>query len=163
MSYHGLRVAEVANLPLEALDLDSDPATIRIKGKRGKVRKAHLTDNTASILSAWLDIRGRYARPEEKAVFVALSNRSIGHQMTTRGLRHLVDRYLEQAGLKVEGVSCHTLRHSFGTWARAGGAKLGSIQDALGHTSIDHTRIYAKIVDKMKENPTRFLEAMLAG
>jgi hypothetical protein len=31
----------------------------------------------------------------------------------------------------------------------------------LGHSSTDTTRIYVRIVDKMTENPARYLEAML--
>ena len=40
--------------------------------------------------------------------------------------------------------------------------KLDAIADQLGHASTNTTRIYAKIVDRLTENPARFLEAMLA-
>ena len=73
----------------------------------------------------------------------------------------MVDARLERLGLKEDGVSCHSLRHSFATWSLAGGAKLESIQDTLGHASPDTTQVYAKIVDKMTENPARYLEVVL--
>jgi integrase len=63
--------------------------------------------------------------------------------------------------VKSQGISCHSLRHSAATWARAGGAKIDALADMLGHSSADTTRVYARIVDKMTENPARFLEAML--
>jgi integrase/recombinase XerD len=163
MSYHGLRVAEVANLPLNALALDVEPAAIMVKGKRSKSRKLYPTENTAAILGAWLERRPAHARQDEARVFVSMGNKVNGKGMTTRALRYLVDKYLKQAGLKADGISCHSLRHSFATWSRAGGANLDSLQDALGHASGDTTRVYARIVDKMKENPTRYLEAMLTG
>ncbi len=75
-----------------------------------------------------------------------------------RALRCLVD-----LGLKEAGVSCHALRHSAATWSRVGGAKIDAIADQLGHASTDTTRIYARIVDRMSENPARFLEAILSG
>jgi site-specific recombinase XerD len=50
-----------------------------------------------------------------------------------------------------------------GNWARAGGAKLDAIGGMLGHASVTTTQVYAKIVDRMTENPAQFLEAMLAG
>ena len=78
-------------------------------------------------------------------------------------IRHLVDRYLDSLGLKAEGISCHALRHSAATWARAGGAKLDAIAGMLGHTSTDTTRIYAKIVDRMAENPAAYLDAVLGS
>jgi len=74
-----------------------------------------------------------------------------------------VDKYLDRVGLKADGVSCHSLRHGAATWARAGGAKLDAIGGMLGHASVTTTQVYAKIVDKMTENPARFLEAMLAA
>ena len=33
--------------------------------------------------------------------------------------------------------------------------------DMLGHSSADTTQIYARIVDKMSENPAKYLEAVL--
>jgi integrase len=40
---------------------------------------------------------------------------------------------------------------------------MGAIADQLGHSSTDTTRIYSKIVNKMQENPARYLEAMLTA
>ena len=81
--------------------------------------------------------------------------------MTARAIRYLVDGYLEDLGLKAEGISCHALRHSAATWARFGGAKEDAIGDMLGHASVDTTRVYSKIVDRIRENPAKFTEALL--
>ena len=75
----------------------------------------------------------------------------------------LPELVLEALGLKEAGASCHSLCHSFAIWSLAGGAKLESIQDTLGHSSVETTQVYAKIVDKMTENPTLYLEKMLTG
>jgi site-specific recombinase XerD len=83
--------------------------------------------------------------------------------MTARAIRYQVDGYLTTVGLKAEGVSCHSLRHSFATWSLAGGAKLLSISQALGHSSVETTQVYAKIVDKVRENPTLYLERMMGA
>ena len=82
--------------------------------------------------------------------------------MTARAVRYLVDGYLEELGLKGKGVSCHALRHSAATWARfsRGRAKLDAIGDLLGHASVQTTRVYSKIVDRMRENPARYLEEL---
>jgi integrase len=96
-------------------------------------------------------------------LFVALDRTYKGGGMSTRAIRYVVDEYLADVGLKAKGISCHSLRHSAATWARAGGAKLDAIADQLGHASTDTTRIYARIVDRMTENPARYLEAMLTA
>jgi site-specific recombinase XerD len=83
--------------------------------------------------------------------------------MSSRAIRYVIDGYLARLGLKAEGISCHSLCHSAATWARAGGAKIDAIADMLGHAPTDTARIYSKIVDRMTENPARYLEAMLTA
>ena len=81
-------------------------------------------------------------------------------QASAHGIRYLVDKYLDELGLKAEGMSCHALRHSAATCSRAGGARLDAIAGMLGHTSVTTTGVYAKIVDKIAENPVRYLEEL---
>jgi site-specific recombinase XerD len=73
----------------------------------------------------------------------------------------LADKYLEELGLKAEGMAGHALHHSAAIWSRAGGARLDAIAWMLGHTSVTTTGVYAKIVDKIAENPTRYLEELM--
>ena len=132
-------------------------------GKGRKTRTVYLTEASAAALRAWLDIRASVADPGESALFVSLDRVHRGGGMSARAIRYMVDGYLEALGLKAAGISCHSLRHSAATWARAGGAKLDALADIMGHANVSTTRIYAQIVDKMTENPARFLEAMLTA
>lgn len=159
MGWHGLRVEEVVNLSLSDLSLEGELPTITVTGKGSKTRKVHLIERSLTTLTTWLKVR--IARPDEQAVFVSIGNRGKGRRLTTRGLRCMVDGYLEQAGLKQAGISCHSLRHSFATWSLAGGAKLMAISTALGHSSIETTMIYSRIVDKINENPSKYLDALM--
>lgn len=159
MGRHGLRVSEVVGLTVGAVDFDA--GVVKVVGKGRKSRTVYLTESSAEALRAWLDIRGGVANPGEPGLFIALDRAHKGKGMSARAIRYLVDGYLEALGLKAAGISCHSLRHSAATWARAGGAKLDAIADQLGHASTDTTRIYAQIVDRMTENPAKFLEAML--
>jgi site-specific recombinase XerD len=161
MGRHGLRVSEVAELTADAVDFDA--GTVRVVGKGRKSRTVYLIESSAEALRAWLDIRESVANPGEPALFVSLDRAHRGGGMSTRAIRYVVDEYLADVGLKAKGISCHSLRHSAATWARAGGAKLDAIADQLGHASTDTTRIYARIVNRMTENPALYLEAMLAA
>jgi len=69
-----------------------------------------------------------------------------------------VDTYLEKTHLKQAGVSCHTLRHTHGTLAVAGGAKIEQLRENMGHSSIDTTSIYVRVVDRAKNNPAEFID-----
>jgi integrase/recombinase XerC/integrase/recombinase XerD len=159
MAVHGLHVAEVSDLRLANVDLGASMITVVGKGR--KARKVYLTEQTSSVLCAWLNLRGDVALPESQTVFVVVGNRATGTPISDRSIRFLVDGYLEAVGLKAEGISCHALRHSAATWARAGGAKLDAIADMLGHSSTTTTQVYAQIVDRMSENPARYLEAVM--
>jgi integrase/recombinase XerD len=160
MAYHGLRVSEVAHLVLTDYAAGNLPR-LTVHGKGSKRREVYLVDTTTKLLDTWLQVRK--ARPGERAIFTDLDNHHRGKPMTARAIRYLVDGYLTAVGLKAEGVSCHSLRHSFATWSLAGGAKLLSISQALGHSSVETTQIYAQIVDKVRENPTRYLERMMGA
>jgi site-specific recombinase XerD len=161
MGVHGLRVGEI--VALDVADLDLDAGTVSVPGKGGKRRTVYLVDISRQRLADWLAVREQAAGEGETALFVAVdrAKRFTGRRMTRRAMEALTDRYLERLGLKRGGISCHSLRHSAAVWARAFGAAVDALADMLGHASVDTTRIYARIVNRMQENPARFLEAAL--
>lgn len=159
MGMHGLRVAEVAGVELGDLDLTGEPGRLVVRhGKGGKLRTVYLTPKTAATLRAWLSLRPKSMSP---AVFLALDRRTPGQALSVRNLRRRVDHYLTQAGLKAAGVSAHSLRHSFATWATYGGADLPAVSAALGHASLTTTGVYARVADRLKQNPTAYLEKLM--
>jgi site-specific recombinase XerD len=96
--------------------------------------------------------------PLEGAYFVAHCNH--GREIDCRVSRSydIVDKHLNMSALKKSGVSCHALRHTFGTLAVAGGAKIEHLRDAMGHSNIETTAIYVRAVERSKNNPSNFID-----
>ena len=160
--HNGPRVSELAALNVADVDLERGEIVIR-HGKGDKMRTLLIEPNVIADVRAWLAVRQALAQADAAALFVTLNHdpREHGQRMTTRAIRGLVDRYLLRAKCKRKGVSCHSLRHTFATLARAAGSQIADIGDALGHSSYETTQVYAKIVDQRANNPARFVAELL--
>jgi len=141
----GLRISELAAADLGALDLRR--SEIRVLGKGRKERIGLLGRPAVAALRGYLD-DGRPALLERRGgadappTAVFLNHRGDG--LGVRGLRFRIDRLCRRAGLP-EGVSPHTLRHSFATHLLDGGADLRVVQELLGHESLATTQVYTHV------------------
>jgi site-specific recombinase XerD len=149
----GLRISELAAADLASLELRR--GEIRVLGKGRKERIGLLGRPARTAIAAYLEDgrpilltlrRGREEEPTE----VFLNHR--GAPLGVRGLRYRLDLLCRRAGLP-EGVSPHTLRHSFATHLLDGGADLRVVQELLGHESLATTQIYTHV------SPTRLRSA----
>jgi len=134
----GLRVAEVAALTIDRLDLVRGRVTVM--GKGSKEREVPLSEPAREALAAYL----RSGRPEladgSSAAFFNRRRRPIG----TRDIRRLVGRYGRRT-LGGRQVTPHTLRHSFATHLLEGGADIRVVQELLGHASVATTQRYTHV------------------
>jgi site-specific recombinase XerD len=140
----GIRLAEIQRLRLADAHLPGRITkdalgTLRIVGKGRKTRTVLLNAKACEALATWLK-----ARPEAESDALFLSNRK--QPMTRRGFQYLVKKYLERAGITDAGV--HTLRHTFATHHVAMGTDLVTVQEFLGHASLDTTRLYVGLARK---------------
>jgi tyrosine recombinase XerC len=136
----GMRISELVGLSLD--DLDFIGGVVKLKGKGKKERIAPIGDRAITSLREYLDRR----KKQSNSVFL---NRR-GTRITDRGVRNIVSKYLRLSGMR-QGISAHTLRHSFATHLLNRGADLRTVQELLGHANLSTTQIYTHLTtEKLK-------------
>jgi len=144
----GARISEAVGLDIDDLDLADN--TVLLRGKGGKQRRVPVGSYAAKAVAAYLT----QARPElvrsgtgTPRLFVNSRGGSLSRQSAWAVLRVAAER----AGL-ADGLSPHTLRHSFATHLMEGGADVRVVQELLGHASVTTTQIYTLVtVDTLRE------------
>ena len=137
----GLRVSELAQLPLAAVDMDNE--LLRVTGKGNKTRIVPVGKTALRLLRRYLT----EARPEllgenmlEPHVFLSKNGRVLNREWIWKVVKEAALR----AGI-TKNIHPHTLRHSFASHLLAHGADLRVIQEMLGHADISTTEIYTHI------------------
>lgn len=134
----GLRVSELCALNAD-LDLSRDELSVRGKGE--KVRVVFLSPAAKEAVRTYLKSRNDM----EEALFVDGRANKL-HRITPRDIQRHLKSYVARAGI-TNVVTPHTLRHAFATDLLSNGADIRSVQQLLGHASINTTQIYTHITD----------------
>lgn len=122
----GLRASEVCAVQVDHVDLEACLLLVKVKG--GRFEPAHFGGTVVDVLHAWLAARSGVARAGVETVFVSVGGNTPGCRLTTRGLRMILKRLGEKAG--VVGVSPHAFRRGFACIADEAGAPTRQVQMA---------------------------------
>jgi site-specific recombinase XerD len=134
----GLRVEEVADLSLGAMDLKRRKILVE-QGKGGKGRVVYISNDACDALVQYLRVR---PSSRAKRLFLVEKGPYSGKAISVRGIQKRIEYYARKARLK---VSCHQLRHTMATQLLNADAELVTIQDLLGHSRIKTTQRYCKV------------------
>ncbi len=136
----GLRVSEACGLKWS--DIDESKRVIRIKGKGSKER---LVATPSKVLTALGAIRSK------GATFV------FGDEpLSTRRAYDIVKNQGARAGL-LQPLHPHALRHSFATHLLSSGANLRTLQELLGHQTLQATQRYTHVgIDQLARTMQEF-------
>jgi integrase/recombinase XerC len=139
-----MRVAELTGLNLE--DMDFLSGLVRVRGKGSKERVVPIGEKALAVLYQYLDERAKVSK-EAKAMFVNFH----GSRITDRSINRLIDFYIRKTSV-TKKISAHTLRHTFATHLLNAGCDLRSIQEMLGHNSLETTQKYTHVtMERLKK------------
>jgi integrase/recombinase XerC len=143
----GIRLSELSGMNLEDLDLLSDQAKVRGKGR--KERLVPVGSRAVLALRRYLNLREELVsrvRGDRHAVFVTRR----GRRLAPRGVQRAVHAMFDAVG--GDGLRVHSLRHTFATHMLDAGADLRAVQELLGHASLSTTQIYTHTsVERLKK------------
>lgn len=133
--FTGIRVSEALKLKRKDLSEDGDLYILRIRGKGNKYRivmiKKHLIQDLLDTIAI------NYIN-QEGYLFI---NRN-GEPLTQAYVSRIVEQILFKAGIRKQKNGAHMLRHTFATMLYKKQKDLVLVQEALGHASLNTSRIY---------------------
>ena len=141
----GLRVSEVANLKLK--DINLKKSEIKILGKGNKERIVIFNNKSKEKIISYLKNDKRYISIKTEALF----QNKFKEALSTRSIQRILKKYLNFSGINSK-YSTHTLRHTFATHLLEGGADIKVIQQLMGHSSPETTKIYTHVSSSTLKN-----------
>lgn len=138
----GIRVGELVNIKLS--DIDFYKKEIRVLGKGNKERIDPFGDYCLDAINLFLEDGRKKILNKHHTTCEYLIINEQGKKITTRGVEKLIDNIVKQASLK-KHVSPHMLRHTFATHLLNEGCDIRTVQELLGHESLESTQIYTHV------------------
>lgn len=157
----GMRLSELVSLDYNKIVFDGDSASIVITGKGSKQRTVYLNHACVVAVNSYMRVRAKDGVKDKNALF--LSNRQT--RISPKTVQHLVDVYLDKAGLGGMGFSVHKLRHTAATLMyQTGKVDILALKEILGHENLNTTQIYTHLLDEQLKkavdaNPLAEIEA----
>ena len=138
----GIRVNELVNIKLS--DIDSYKKEVRVYGKGSKERIDPFGEYCLDAINIFIKDGREKILNKNKTNCEYLIINSRGKKITTRGIEKIIDGIIKKISLK-KHVSPHMLRHSFATHLLNEGCDIRTVQELLGHESLESTQIYTHV------------------
>jgi len=134
--YHtGLRLSEATSLKLDDVDLEDNLIRV-VAGKGNKDRVVPINEKLAGALRRYL--QNTRPKVDSDKFFATEKTGAISNQYVGREIRAAVKRLGWD-----QGVSAHTLRHSYATALVQNNVNIVHVSRLLGHSSVKTTSVYA--------------------
>ncbi|MDO4674275.1 tyrosine-type recombinase/integrase [Campylobacter sp.] len=133
--FTGIRVSEAIHIRLKDISEEGDLYVIRIRAKGNKyrivmIKRPLIEDLLKNVIINYLS--------EDALLFV---NKK-GAPLTQAYISRVVEQLLFRAGIRKQKNGAHMLRHTFATLLYKKQKDLILVQEALGHASLDTSRVY---------------------
>ncbi len=145
----GLRVNEAVHLDRKDVLFDKELVYVR-EGKNYKERYVPINHYNLRMLEDYL-YDGRptfYKASQTEAFFIGQQGKRLGVQSFGDRLKKII-KTTSNSEIQEKHITPHKLRHSIATHLLEQGAPIESIQQFLGHSSLETTQIYTHLLEKI--------------
>jgi len=134
----GLRIGELINLKME--DVHMDEGYLKVLGKGKKERIVPIGNNAQKVLQRYLfRFRPKPNNPVIDNVFLSHNSNSL----TENSMKLMFTRLAKRSG--VYRLHAHLCRHTFATRFLINGGDVFSLQQILGHSTLEMVRHYVNL------------------
>jgi len=134
----GLRIGELVNLKMD--DVHMDEGYLKVMGKGKKERIVPIGNNAQRALQRYLfRFRPKPDNPVTNNVFLSTSNKPL----TENSMKLMFARLSQRSG--VCRLHAHLCRHTFATRFLINGGVVFSLQQILGHSTLEMVRHYVNL------------------
>lgn len=154
--FTGLRFSDVITLKKAHIQIEKDKEgkpfhtlvirPIKTTRTSGQLLKAPLSEQAVKILA---DVK---SNRKSQLVFDALPEKNV--------VNSWLKKWADAAEIK-KNLHFHAARHTFATLCLTSGIDIYTVSKLLGHTRIDATQIYAKIIDEKKQQEVQKFPAFM--
>jgi integrase/recombinase XerD len=139
----GLRSSELTSIKFENINFEN--STVRVIGKGNKERLVPLALVTLDLLKKYIYFYQKNFG-QFKTCYIFASPKT-GKPLSRQNLFLRIQFYAKKIGLNPI-PSAHIFRHAFATHLLNNGADLSTVQQLLGHASLNTTEIYTHVASK---------------
>lgn len=133
--YTGIRVSEAINIDLKDFNKNDDAYIIQVRGKGNKPRVVMIKEKIiAKDYEEWLSLKVC----DNNLLFCNQKGKALSQAY----ISSIVEKILLSVGIRKEKNGAHMLRHTFATLLYQKSKDLILVQESLGHSDINTSRIY---------------------
>jgi integrase/recombinase XerC/integrase/recombinase XerD len=134
----GLRIGELVNLKMD--DVHMDEGYFKVMGKGKKERTVPIGNNAQKVLQRYLfRFRPKPINPVVQSVFLSISSQPL----TENSMKLMFTRLAKRSG--VYRLHAHLCRHTFATRFLINGGDVFTLQQILGHSTLEMVRHYVNL------------------
>ncbi len=136
----GLRLAEVVQLDIDSIDMQT--GMVQVVGKGSKARNLPVGKQALSAVREWKTRRAELQKGAATETALFISNR--GSRLSARSVQQRLKTLAAKTGIP-HNVYPHLLRHSFASHLLESSGDLRAVQELLGHADINTTQVYTHL------------------